>query len=177
MPALTGSHTPVEDKDRWRTPAELFNGIKRRLGWDFGLDLAAESHNALCSVFISPETNSLATDWFEFADLCGVADKPAWLNPPFSNVQPWADHLVKQQLAQMCVITNAATDTGWWHTLANNASQVWLLKGRVSFVNNATGKKAKGNNMGQTVFVFDAIGKYDQHMITVNTKELMEWNT
>lgn len=175
MPVLTGSKTQKKDKDRWRTPPELFAGIAHRLGVEFVLDAAAEQHNTLCQLFISPEMNSLETRWDEFMELVGL-DGWVWLNPPFSNVEPWANHVVSHAGLRVVVITNAATDTGWWHTLANAADQVWIMKGRVSFVHNETGQRVKGNNMGQTVFIFDPTGTYEQRIITVTTAELTHDN-
>lgn len=57
MTDYTGSNTPSDQRDLWRTPPALFASLDAE--FCFQLDAAAARHNALCRKFITVEQNTL----------------------------------------------------------------------------------------------------------------------
>ncbi|MDR9993266.1 DNA N-6-adenine-methyltransferase, partial [Enterobacter hormaechei subsp. steigerwaltii] len=53
MTDYTGSNTPADQRDLWRTPPALFASLDAE--FCFQLDAAAAPHNALCRKFITAE--------------------------------------------------------------------------------------------------------------------------
>lgn len=170
MRSYHGTSTAETDRDRWSTPQSLVNGVARKLGISFSLDAAAEGHNKKCPLYIGPNLNTLSVDWSDFMQLMGCASNWAWCNPPFSQMSSFSSHILSQK-CNVAMITNASTDTAWWHDLEAEADWVWIIKGRVQFTSNATGKKVNGNNMGQTIFIFDGVQRANK-IITVKRDEL-----
>ncbi|MDH0752583.1 phage N-6-adenine-methyltransferase [Citrobacter freundii] len=56
MTDYTGSNTPADQRDLWRTPPALFAALDAE--FCFQLDAAAAPHNALCRKFITAEQNT-----------------------------------------------------------------------------------------------------------------------
>ena len=73
---------PRGTKQDWGTPPEFIAAVQARFG-NIDIDLAARDDNAKAPRWITPEINSLAVDWSQFA---GVG----YLNPPFEDIEPWA---------------------------------------------------------------------------------------
>src|SRR5574338_761749 len=71
----------------YQTDPEFIAAVIKRFGV-LNWDLAAEAGNAQAPKFITPEQDSFQVDW----DKLGEEDLPGnlWLNPPFSNIRPWA---------------------------------------------------------------------------------------
>ncbi|EAU4035095.1 adenine methyltransferase, partial [Salmonella enterica] len=57
------SNTPIEIKDLWRTPPEIFYALNAE--FFFVLDAAANAENALCRLYITEQQNTLFTPWKE----------------------------------------------------------------------------------------------------------------
>lgn len=154
-----GSNTPDVARDAWQTPKWLFNHFAQMAG-GFDIDAAASEHNALCEVFFSEADNALSFDW--------EAGKKYWVNPPYSNILPWVEHVVVQaerpgSAAYMLLPDDVSTL--WFRTALDNAAEAYIIahdgvkgsagrSGRVQFVNAITGKTGNGNNKGSWVFVF-----------------------
>lgn len=68
------------------TPDPFIAAVKHRL-WtpDFVVDLAASASNTKAVRFLDEAHDSLAFDWSIYADRGWC-----WLNPPFTNIEPWA---------------------------------------------------------------------------------------
>ncbi|QDH45797.1 DNA N-6-adenine-methyltransferase [Pantoea phage vB_PagM_PSKM] len=154
-----GSNTPDVARDAWQTPKWLFNHFAQMAG-GFDIDAAANEHNALCESFFSEADNALSFDW--------DAGKKYWVNPPYSNILPWVEHVVVQgerpgSVAYMLLPDDVSTL--WFRTAMDNAAEAYIIahdgvkgsagrSGRVQFVNAITGKTGNGNNKGSWVFVF-----------------------
>jgi hypothetical protein len=83
MTDYTGSNTPADQRDLWRTPSALFASLDAE--FCFQLDAAAAPHNALCRKFITAEQNTLETPWADYLSIPGYV----WLNPPYSDITPF----------------------------------------------------------------------------------------
>jgi phage N-6-adenine-methyltransferase len=115
----------------WYTPKVLTDAAKVVMG---GIDLdPASSELANKSVgaeqYFTAETNGLARKW----------KGRVWLNPPYARglMDDFCDKLAEEVRAgrvdQAVVLTNNATETGWFHTLLAVSSGMCLLRGRVKF--------------------------------------------
>lgn len=89
------SKTEAEHKDLWATPQEIVDGlfsyVENKGLVPSGLsklDVCANKHNKKCERFITEQQDTLATPWGE-NNLC-------WLNPPYSNVQPFLNKAVAE---------------------------------------------------------------------------------
>jgi len=79
-------------KDDWETPYSLY--AKLNLEFNFDVDVAANSKNTKCPVYIPyPEVDALQADWNTYG-------KRAFMNPPYSNWHPWAKKAVEQSTSK-----------------------------------------------------------------------------
>lgn len=115
-------------KQDWATPQALFDALHEE--FNFGLDAAANNHNAKCSLFI--DTDSLSQDW---AALCPESHA-VWLNPPYGRkIGPWIEKAYRESLKGCCVVVLvfARTDVKWWGAWAKRAAQIITIEGRIRF--------------------------------------------
>jgi hypothetical protein len=81
-------------------------------------------------VFYTKETNGLNKKW------CGNA----WLNPPYSAllIKEFCDKLVLEKqignVSQFVTLTNNATETTWFNTIASVSSAFCLPRRRIKFL-------------------------------------------
>ncbi|HGU0788617.1 TPA: phage N-6-adenine-methyltransferase, partial [Escherichia coli] len=147
MTDFTGSNTPAEHRDSWRTPPEIFAALNAE--FVFQLDAAASEKNRLCRLFISQEQNTLTTSWPE---AMGYASGYVWLNPPYSNISPFVKKAATENKFSSvgCVmLLPADTSVGWFHEAIQTASEVrFITAGRLAFINPLTEKPVSGNNKG-----------------------------
>ncbi len=117
----------------WDTPWPLFMEVHKEFG--FTLDAAASKDNAKVKRFLSIEDDALALDWSEISKGGAV-----WLNPPYGRqIGKWIQKAYETSLTGVPVVclTFCRPDTLWWHNFAMRAAEVRLIKGRVSFGQNA----------------------------------------
>jgi phage N-6-adenine-methyltransferase len=119
--------------DRWGTPAEIFEPVRREFG--ITLDVCAEPWSATCARYFSPEMNGVAQDWG--TDIC-------WMNPPFSQVKIWLPKAVASAQAGATVIclVKHTPGVGWWRQHIPPEAEVRAL-GRVRFLHPDTHVQAK----------------------------------
>lgn len=65
------------------TPPEVFLPIQRI--FNPGIDLAADSSNSKCDIFIGEQEDSLSINWH----LATTTDSPGWCNHPYENCTIW----------------------------------------------------------------------------------------
>lgn len=148
MKPFYASKTPKELRDCWGTPQWLFDRLAAEV--DFAIDAAADEHNRKCPLYFK---QGLGFNW---ADVCPDG-KWVWNNPPFSHVDPWVDQWIQcaESGRGVMSIVNAQTSSRWFHKALEACSEARFSIGRVGFIHPLTGMPVKGNNMGQTVFVFE----------------------
>ncbi len=113
-------------KQDWGTPPHVFRYFDEK--YRFQLDAAARKDNALCERFIGPEEDALSVPW---------KAQTIWLNPPYGrNVGKWVEKAYREAQAGRTVgmLIFARTDTRWWHEYVMRAKLVYLIKGRIKFV-------------------------------------------
>ncbi len=134
----------------WYTPKEYIDAARSVLG---GIDLDPASNafaNEIVKAkqFYSEEDNGLEQVW----------SGRIWLNPPykFPLVEQFVDRLVdeiaNEEVHSAVLLTNNATDTGWWHTAAASSALMCFTRGRISFYQR-DGEKTSPTH-GQTFFYF-----------------------
>lgn len=148
MKPFYASKTPKELRDCWGTPQWLIDQLSTE--FDFGADAAADEMNHKFPLWFR---DGLAVAWDEEV----APGKWIWNNPPFSEVKPWTDQWVRtaEYGTGVVAICNSQTGAKWYHKAMDACTEMRLSLGRVGFIHPVTGKIVKGNNLGQTIFVFD----------------------
>lgn len=117
--------------NEWYTPHEYIEAARAVMG---GIDLdPATSRIANSRVkaerFYTERDDGLTQPW----------DGRVWMNPPYA--QPLIDRFSERVarayadggVTEACVLVNNATETGWFQTIAAEASAVCFPKGRIKF--------------------------------------------
>lgn len=173
MTDYTGSNTPAEQRDLWRTPPSLFAALDAE--FCFQLDAAAP-HNALCRKFITQEQNTLETPWSDYLTIPGYA----WMNPPYSYITPFVKKAAEESINQIGTVMLVPSDTsvGWFKEALQTASEVRLItSGRLAFINPVTGKPVSGNNKGSMLIIWHPYPRTHCEFTTVDRDVLMEFGT
>jgi phage N-6-adenine-methyltransferase len=135
------------DKDAWSTPAWVLDGAREIMGSidtdpatnPFAMTRVGAEHS------FTIEDDGLAQHWHG----------NVWLNPPYSNVMPWAEKLGVEffdgRATQAMVLTNTVSSSDWYHELLAMADSISWPRGRIEF-DHATGHKGSSNANAQTLF-------------------------
>lgn len=144
------SKTPKELRDFWETPPDFMAWAVPR--WNLQVDAACNIHNMKLPVGL---TDSLNLDWASFA----MPGTGVFCNPPFSKLpsEPWVEKFIEtaENGRRMVALTNNSSGAYWWHDAAAACTELWLSRGRMGFIDPQTGKPVDGNNLPQSVFVFE----------------------
>ena len=134
----------------WYTPAKYIEAAKAVLG---GIDLDPASCAKAQKVvradnFFSEEDDGLKQEW----------GGTVWLNPPYKTplIANFIDKLVSERqsgrVTSAILLTNNATDTGWFHAAMAACSAVCFTRGRISFYNEEG--ESRMPTCGQAFFYF-----------------------
>ena len=148
--ASTGDFHVSQGNNDWYTPPEYIAAARTVMG---GIDLDPASSDIAqrtvqAAAYFTAETNSLDKPWHG----------RVWMNPPFSMplIQQFVDKLLEEwragRIEQATIITNNATDTGWFHALLTESKIACLTKGRVKFYSPVNDGLAP--RQGQAFFYF-----------------------
>lgn len=139
------SKTPSDIRDWWRTPPEIFAALHRE--FNFGLDAAASSSNALCSCFFTQEMDALRLDW---------PPVTVWCNPPYSDIGPWVEKAAQCNHAGGTVVMLVPADpsVGWFKKAWETADEMRFISGRLAFLRSDTGERVSGNNKGSVLIIW-----------------------
>jgi len=150
MADFGGSNTPVDIKDLWRTPAELFAAIDGE--FNFVGDVAASDDNYLHNRYLTSEDDALSLEWGELFPAGYI-----WCNPPYSDITPWvqkAQEAVKSAIGVVMLVP-ADTSVGWFRIALTDVSEIrFITGGRISFVRADTCQVVNGNNKGSMLLVW-----------------------
>lgn len=179
MKGYHDSKTPESIRDLWRTPKEVFDYYDRR--FKFNIDMAASETNNLCDYYITQEDDALLHSTFdEVLDQLGSEqhqDGSVWCNPPYSDCMSWvamATEYVEIYKVPIVMLLPADTSVKWFKLAFDNCTECHLINGRLSFINEETGKPVSGNNKGSVVFVFDPNSPIKQAVTLVDRNEIMK---
>lgn len=112
--------------DSWPTPQAFFDGLNARFG--FTLDVCADDQNAKADRYFTKEDDGLSHAW----------TGTVWMNPPYGReIGKWVRKAYESSRAGATVVclVPARTETRWWHDYIMLASEIWLVKGRLTFGN------------------------------------------
>ena len=121
------------------TPLDVFQACDKRFG-PFVLDAAALDYNAKCPNFITPNDNSLKTDWLKFLEMKGkfpMGTRRVWLNPPYVNLMDWVRKSINERTKngmQVTLCLPSDTDTFWFHKLMSVPCSMFFTRGRIHFL-------------------------------------------
>lgn len=143
---------PTEDdgvklSDRYETPLEYFQR------WDsafhFDLDVCAEDKTAKCKKYFTVKDNALQIDWSEHG-------RSAWMNPPYSDPNPWCAKAVEQAAkgVLVCALLPVDTSTAWFHDhiYKKHGVEVEFVRGRIRFL--LDGVQANSPDFANMVVIF-----------------------
>lgn len=157
------STTNPETRDQTRTPAWLFSALNAE--FHFQADVACLPETALCERYLTPEQDSLRTPWVTVIDQSLKLAPWVWLNPPYSNIGPWVEKAMVEQMNGIGTVMLVPLDksTKWYSACKPNevreivggrdTRKKWV-PGRVNFIDVATGQELKGNPKGSMLLVF-----------------------
>lgn len=141
------STTPADARDSWRTPPWLFKWLDRR--FRFEIDLAATRENALLDDYYCHDDNALLRPW-------RVRAYRGFLNPPYSDIDPWVDKAIAEQTEGFLTVMLFPTCNGEdrYAKVFEHASEIIDIIGRIAFLR-PDGTPVTGNTRGSSVYVFD----------------------
>jgi len=125
---------PATSKQDYQTDPAFIRAVVKRWG-PLDFDLAAHAQNTQCPRYYSREQNSLVQDW-------GSLDGNLWLNPEFSDIDPWAAKCARTALrpgARILFLTPAAVSTNWFAEHVFGHARVFAVRPRLTFVGHTTG--------------------------------------
>ncbi len=117
--------------NEWQTPRWLFDRLNAE--FQFDLDCAATTANALCVKHYTAEMDALKQDWSKDSQSAG------WLNPPYGRLigkfVPYAyEQTLRAPELTVVMLIPARVDTKWWHSSCAHG-EVRFIKGRIGFIN------------------------------------------
>jgi len=159
-----------DSKTDFRTPEHIFNGLNSRFG-PFTLDAAASPENHLCFAYYDESRSALERDWFG----------RVWVNPPYNNIRPWAEHAIKQieekNVQSVTFLVPASTCSQWFKMLWDHWScdEIIFITGRLQFrgphaIKNR--KKAPAPNPSVVIHL-ERDGAFRRHLIQRIDRELI----
>jgi phage N-6-adenine-methyltransferase len=144
-------------KADWCTPGWLWEEIAR-LG--IGLDAAAFETTARYSNYLGPDhedparRDALVCSWADYCDPgLGI-----FVNPPYSReVGQWIEKAAAESLHRpVVVLVYARTETVWWHEqVLPLARKITFIRGRLKFVDPATGEERNNATAPSVLLFFD----------------------
>lgn len=82
---------PGRSKQDYSTPADFITAVKAKLQIDqFDFDFAADATNAKAARWFNEQADALSYTGAQWADQIATGWHWGWLNPPFSQIEPWA---------------------------------------------------------------------------------------
>lgn len=140
-------------KDLWRTPGWCVTAIQKLLALTFDVDVACNKDNALFPNYIGLEKNALISEW-------GAPGTKAFLNPPYSKIEPWIHAAVREQSRGVTTVMliPQSIDTKWYLLAREHANEVvFIIGGRIAFLEPDVllgFKESRENTGGSMLVVF-----------------------
>jgi phage N-6-adenine-methyltransferase len=147
-------------RDNWRTPRWVFHLAEGMFG-DYVLDVAADQENAMCVPHYSVDDDGLQQRWTD----------GSWCNPPYSNITPWVECAIEQEVRATLLIPAPNGESRDLLTLSH-ASDLVFFQERVAFVDPDSGKARGGNPRGSVLAHFDPNMKRSSPQVWIVSKEI-----
>ena len=122
--------------NEWDTPQPFFNKLNEH--YQFTLDPCATESSAKCAKYFTESDNGLAQSW---------SGETVFMNPPYGRqIGNWIKKAYEESqngnTTVVCLIPSR-TDTKYWHNYCMKAHEIYFVKGRLKFGNEAA---SKGNS-------------------------------
>jgi phage N-6-adenine-methyltransferase len=137
------------------TPVAFIGAVEERFG-ELQFDLAADSKNTrVTGAFFGEEQNALLQDW-------GALAGNLWLNPPFSNIAPWAAKCAERRNdgRWTLFLVPASVGSNWFQEHVAPNAFVLELTDRIRFVGS---KDHYPKDMILCCFGFGVVGRAAWH--------------
>lgn len=126
---------PGRSKQDYGTPREFLDAVERRFG-KIAWDLAAHADNCVVPDYLGPGSSlaedSLAIGWTALPH--GYAET-LWLNPPYSDIRPWAFFASGYTgPGRVIMLTPASIGSKWFADHVYGVAEVHALRPRLTFV-------------------------------------------
>ena len=146
----TTDHT----RDDWRTPPDLYDNLCRR--FTFTGDACASDQNHLAERYFTAEDDALSSNWSKLGQF-------VFMNPPYSEVSRFISRARRavEDGEVRCVVSlvPSTPDVSWFHKDAlTSASELWFMRGRISFIDPVSLSPVPGNPVGSCVIVWSEGG-------------------
>lgn len=114
----------------YRTPDDFRMAVIRKFGMPHW-DLAAEAD----TVFAEDPKNFYSEKEDAFTRVWSLTVQLNWLNPPFSNIAPWAKKCAEESRlgARILFLVPASVGSNWWAEYVHNHALVYFLRPRLCF--------------------------------------------
>ena len=153
---------PAFDTDTYRTPMDLFRGIRAYTHRTFLWDAACTESDALAvPLWRHPKfkpNDSLSAPWEVTGDI--------FVNPPYSNIDPWFDAAFGARPV-VVMLGLSPNGEGRWGGILPRVHEIQITgwtdekgksrNGRVAYIG-ADGKPKKGFNRGSSLYLFNTHG-------------------
>jgi phage N-6-adenine-methyltransferase len=123
---------PCRSKQDYATPRAFLDAVAARLGIPaFTVDLAATAANAVAPRFLDISIDALAVPWAP-----RLAGGWGWLNPPYTDIAPWARKCRETREAggQVAFLVPASVGSNWFRDAVDGHARVLFLNGRLAFM-------------------------------------------
>lgn len=146
------SQTDESKKDLWNTDWRALRDAQALIGKPFVLDVAAtDAGTAKAKTFITPEQNSLKTEWLS-------GNGAIWCNPPFTMKPQFLTRARHQSLKwqrEIMVMLPFEPTTEWWRNcVSGRATAVFIPDGRYGYLNPDTKELIPGVNFVSCFLLF-----------------------
>lgn len=124
---------PGRSKQNYETPTDFLSAVKRRLRIpSFCHDFAADAFNTKAVTYFDKQRDALSVP--NWADVC--ASGWGWLNPEFSDIDPWAAKCweTSQAGGHVALLVPAGVGANWYRDCVHRKACVLALNGRLCFV-------------------------------------------
>lgn len=143
LPGIGSHHSANPQTDEWLTPPHILKALG-----PFDLDPCTPAGGMpwpTAERMLTVEEDGLSAPW-------GPAEL-VWLNPPYSDVEPWMARLARH--GHGIALVFARTETAWWfESVWPHCSMLLFLKGRLTFHRgDGTASKAGHNAGGPSVLI------------------------
>lgn len=138
------------NRNDWRTPPNFFQSLDQR--FNFSFDLASDEKNKLVQKNFTVDDDALSHDWHKIKGWL-------WLNPPYGRgIGSWFQKAAKESAlgAKIAVLAFSSTETEWFQSAWNNASEIWFFTKRIKFVNpESSESKSLPAPKGSALYIYD----------------------
>lgn len=137
----------MRESDEYQTPRDLFDFLDKR--FRFTLDPCTTSDNPLRTrYFLTIYEDGLLSSW--------GYDSSVFMNPPYSNVEPWVEKAYMSSLDGCLVVGLLRNDpsTQWWQKWVRDKALVIDVPYRIAFVDPKLSRTTSPYNFPSAIVIW-----------------------